>query len=65
MMENFGQHTLKSGPAFTTTPALQVLGMIGVVSSRFIVSVVDMAAIVFQNLEKCCSVLSKLESMRV
>jgi hypothetical protein len=52
MMENTGQHTLKSGPAFTTTPALQVLGMIGVVSSRFMISVVDMAAIVFQNLEK-------------
>lgn len=57
-MESIRQHTLKSGPEFTTTPALQVLGMIGVVSSKFTVSVVDMIAMVVQGVKKCYGVFS-------
>ena len=48
-MTNIGGHTVKSGPGLQTTPALQVLGMIGVVSAMFIVSVVDMSAVVCKS----------------
>lgn len=45
-MMDMARHTVKSGPGLQTTPALQVLGMMGVVSAIFIVSVEDMTGIV-------------------
>jgi hypothetical protein len=46
-----GWHTVKSGPGLQTTPALQVFGIIGVVSSIFIVSVVDIVAIALERIK--------------
>ena len=60
-MTNIGGHTVKSGPGLQTTPALQVLGMIGVVSAMFIVSVDDMIAIVCKS-KKTLSELLHRES---
>jgi hypothetical protein len=45
------RQTVKSGPGLQTTPALQVLGIIGVVSSIFIVSVVDIIASALERIK--------------